>query len=170
MAGKSYRATVKSKKRAPGKYHIEVSISQQRLRVIESFNHTYIKSYRISTSKFGLGNQPGSYKTPLGAHKIAGKTGEGAPLLTIFKGGVSTGKQAPLNSGKDYVTTRVIFLAGLEDRNANSRDRRIYIHGTPSESLIGQPASYGCIRMLNKDIVELYNFYSDVHTKVFIEE
>jgi murein L,D-transpeptidase YcbB/YkuD len=30
-----------------------------------------------------------------------------------------------------------------------------YIHGTPDADNIGQPASHGCVRMLNRDVVEL---------------
>jgi hypothetical protein len=55
------------------------------------------------------------------------------------------------------VTTRIIWLRGLEAQNAHAFQRCIYIHGTPQEKTIGRPASYGCIRMKSSDVAVLYD-------------
>jgi len=94
---------------------------------------------------------------------IAQKIGDGAPLNTIFKSRKNTGKIADIDqqSDEDYVTSRILWLKGLEPgHNAgpgvDSFARYIYIHGTHEENLIGQPASHGCIRMRNQDVLELF--------------
>lgn len=132
------------------------------------------KEYEISTSKYGYGTVPKSSKTPLGLHEIKEKIGDGAEIGAIFKYKKNTGKLAEIYNSKydspqDFVTTRILSLGGLEEKNSNSFNRAIYIHGTPEEGLIGAPASHGCIRMKNKEIVELYNLVS-VGTKVDIRE
>lgn len=126
-----------------------------------------IKTYPIATSKYGIGNQLNSYKTPLGLHRVWKKIGEGAPLGAIFKGGQYTGRIAQIYTDStdlptDEVTTRILWLEGLEPGinkggNVDTKNRHIYIHGTPEEGLIGTPSSHGCIRMRNRDVIELYN-------------
>lgn len=125
-----------------------------------------ITSYPVSTSKYGLGNIINSKKTPLGLHKIQNKIGKGIPARGIIKGGVYTGEKAdlehyPVPVEGDFVTTRLLWLTGLEQGinlggNVDSYTRRIYIHGTPEEGLIGKPSSHGCIRMTNHEIIELF--------------
>ena len=125
-----------------------------------------VKTYKISSSKFGIGNQAGSNKTPLGVHFIKQRFGDHAPLGTIFKARRNTGKIATLITDKsdakaDYVTSRVMWLKGLEPGKnkgpgIDSYRRFIYIHGTAEEGKIGEPASHGCIRMYNKDVIEMY--------------
>lgn len=116
-----------------------------------------IKSYKISTSKFGLGDRPGSNHTPLGHLKVAKKIGGNAPLGSVFKKRRATGEVIRPNApGRDPIVTRIIWLTGTESRNRNAFQRGIYIHGTPEEKRLGQPASYGCIRMSSRDVSDLY--------------
>ena len=115
------------------------------------------KTYPISTSKFGLGDRRGSGRTPLGSMKVARKIGEGAPSGAVFKSRQRTGEVIPPNApGRDPIVTRIMWLQGMEFVNRNAFSRYIYIHGTPEERRIGHPASYGCIRMKSKDIIDLY--------------
>lgn len=122
-----------------------------------------IKTYPISTSKYGVGNKVGSNKTPLGLHCIVSKIGRNVCSGTIFKRRRNTRKIARINKdGGDLITTRILRLAGLKKginkgRGIDSFQRCIYIHGTPEEKLIGRPASHGCIRMKNRDIVKLFD-------------
>jgi lipoprotein-anchoring transpeptidase ErfK/SrfK len=116
-----------------------------------------VAQYPVSTSKFGLGDQPGSNATPLGRLKVDRKIGAGQPLGMKFKSREPTGEVVPVNApGRDPIVTRILWLRGLEYRNRNAFDRMIYIHGTPEEAKIGEPSSYGCIRMRSKDVVALY--------------
>jgi L,D-transpeptidase catalytic domain len=114
--------------------------------------------YPVSTSRFGLGDWRGSYRTPLGELEVADKIGDGAPLGAKFKDRRRTGEVVAVNApGRDPIVTRIIWLRGREPQNANAFARDIYIHGTPEERNIGRPASYGCIRMRSTDIINLYN-------------
>ena len=117
-----------------------------------------IATYDVSTSKFGLGDLPGSRRTPLGTFEVAKKIGRGAPPGMRFKDRKATGEIVPVNApGRDPIVTRILWLRGLEGRNRNAYRRTIYIHGTPEERLIGHPASYGCVRMRSRDIIALFN-------------
>ena len=135
---------------------VVVSIADQRLALVE--NGEPVAQFPISTSKFGVGDQPGSYATPLGLLEVASKIGANAPLGTVFKSRTATGEILRPNArGRDPIVTRILWLRGLEKRNARAYDRAIYIHGTPVERLIGRPASYGCIRMRSRDVAHLFN-------------
>jgi lipoprotein-anchoring transpeptidase ErfK/SrfK len=117
-----------------------------------------VKTYPVSTSKFGIGNTPGSYTTPPGRMEIARKIGKDAPEGAVFKDRRRTGEiVAPGAPGRDPIVTRILWLRGLEEHNRNAFDRHIYIHGTPQEDLLGTPASYGCIRMKSSDVAELFD-------------
>ena len=117
-----------------------------------------VKSYKISTSKFGLGDTPSSMRTPLGKMQVAKKIGYRQPEGTVFKSRRPTGEVISPNApGRDPIVTRIMWLKGTERRNRNAYHRYIYIHGTPEENRIGHAASYGCIRMTSKDIVDLYS-------------
>ncbi len=117
-----------------------------------------VKSYPVSTSKFGLGDDPGSNRTPLGRMKVAKKIGEGAPEGAVFKSRRPTGEVLKPNApGRDPIVSRIMWLTGTEAGNRNAFRRFIYIHGTPEMNRLGTPASYGCIRMSCKDVVDLYN-------------
>ncbi len=156
---------------------IYVSASDEKLYLIK--NKEIIKTYPISIAKNGLGNTAGSNQTPLGLHHVKKKLGAGIPEDGILKSGIYTGKKAeiisePISVNTDLVTSRILWLSGLEPgynlgRNVDSFNRYIYIHGTPEEGLIGQPASHGCIRMLNKDVIDLFNLVPE-GTNVLIEK
>lgn len=133
---------------------VAITLKDQKLTVFS--NGQKVKDYSISSSKFGMGTSKGSNRTPLGIHAVTKKVGEGQPSGMVFKGCNPTGEVVPANAGRDPIVTRVIQLAGLESFNSNSHARRIYIHGTPEEANIGRPASYGCIRMRSKDVMDLY--------------
>jgi lipoprotein-anchoring transpeptidase ErfK/SrfK len=116
-----------------------------------------IATYPVSTSKFGLGFQEGSFRTPTGRFRIAEKIGEEAPPWMIFKSRLQIGRLADPGGEEDLVLTRILWLEGLDPENENTRDRYIYIHGTNQEELIGTPASHGCVRLRNDDMIELFN-------------
>jgi len=137
-------------------HHIVISAREQKLALLDRGNLMAV--YPVSTSKFGLGDWRGSSCTPLGELEIAEKIGGDAPLGTVFKDRRRTGEiVAPDTPGRDPIVTRILWLRGREEQNANAFGRYIYIHGTPEERSIGLPVSYGCIRMRSTDIVNLYN-------------
>jgi lipoprotein-anchoring transpeptidase ErfK/SrfK len=132
-----------------------ISVKDQTMLLMK--DGTPIKSYRVSTSKFGLGNTLNSNKTPLGTMEIAHKIGTGAKSGSVFKSRRKTGEVLrPNTPGRDPIVTRIIWLKGKEHRNSNTFGRYIYIHGTPEERNVGKPVSYGCIRMKSSDIIDLY--------------
>jgi lipoprotein-anchoring transpeptidase ErfK/SrfK len=134
-----------------------VSTADQKLVVLR--DGSLIAEYPVSTSKFGLGDRPGSNATPLGSHRVKRKIGSGAPSGAVFKGRRPTGEVIPVDApGRDPIVTRILWLEGAEFKNRHSFARCIYIHGTPEERNIGIPASYGCIRMRSADIIELFGF------------
>jgi len=153
-----------------------VDISEQRLYFMQ--NDKILESFPISTSKYGEGSVVNSFKTPLGMHEIKEKIGENAEINSIFISRINTMRKAEIyksiyDSSNDYVTSRILWLSGLEvglnkGSGIDSYDRYIYIHGTHEEGLIGQKASDGCIRMFNKDVVHLFNIVSK-GTKVYIK-
>lgn len=149
---------------------ILVDVATQRLLLIEDGQVT--DSWAISTAEAGVGNREGSQQTPLGVHRIAERYGDDAPLGAIFKARRNTGQVAkPLTASNarstaDNITTRILWLDGLEpglnkgrdkDDNVDSFERYIYIHGTDEEGRLGTPASHGCIRMSNQGVVDLYS-------------
>jgi hypothetical protein len=137
-------------------HHIVVSARDQKLALLDKGR--LVALYPVSTSKFSLGDRPGSYGTPLGELEVAAKIGDGAAPGTVFKDRRRTGEVIPVDApGRDPIVTRIIWLRGREARNQNAFNRDIYIHGTPEERNIGRPASYGCIRMRSLDVINLYN-------------
>ena len=133
-----------------------VSVRDQQMLLTK--NGQPVKMYRISTSKFGLGSQSGSKRTPLGKLEVAKKIGSGAPSGAVFKCRERTGEVLRPNApGRDPIVSRILWLTGKESHNRNTFGRFIYIHGTPEEYRIGNPASYGCIRMKSSDVIDLYN-------------
>ena len=151
---------------APNLATIVVSVPDQKMVVL--YNGLKVAQYPVSTSKFGIGDRPRSYATPLGTLQIAAKVGANAPLGAVFKGRRYTGEILKPNApGRDPIVTRILHLRGLEGQNARAYGRGIYIHGTPEEKRIGRPASYGCIRMRSKDVVKVFNSVP-VGTKVEI--
>ena len=133
-----------------------ISVRDQRLTVVKTDSTR--ETFPISTSRYGLGDRPRSFATPLGKMEIAGKIGAGASEGTVFHGRVRTGEIVPENApGRDPIVTRILRLRGLESQNARAESRGIYIHGTPQENLIGEPVSFGCIRMRSRDVVRLFD-------------
>jgi len=136
---------------------IVVSVPEQKLYVFDPEGHK-VASYRVSTSKYGLGDSRSSYATPTGQLEVAAKFGFGADLGTVFRHCRRTNEICPVNAkGRDPIVTRILCLKGLEKQNAHALSRGIFIHGTPDERNIGRPVSYGCIRMKSRDVVELFN-------------
>ena len=134
-----------------------VSVADQRLVVFDK-DGTPRKSYPVSTSKFGLGDTPGSKKTPIGTMVVREKVGGGAKPGTVFKGRKPTGEVIKPNSpGRDPIVSRILWLDGQGGSAKNAYRRYIYIHGTAEEWRVGEPASYGCIRMRSRDVIDLYN-------------
>lgn len=133
-----------------------VSVNDQRLLLVHDGKP--VKAYVVSTSKFGIGSREGSNHTPLGRLEVARKIGTGAPPGMVFKSRRATGEiLRPNQPGRDPVVSRILWLHGKESHNRNTFGRCVYIHGTPEEWRLGTPASYGCIRMGMKDVVDLYN-------------
>jgi lipoprotein-anchoring transpeptidase ErfK/SrfK len=126
-----------------------------------------LKRYAVSTSKYGAGERSGSHRTPRGRHLVRAKIGAGAPLNAVFRGRRPTGEiySAELAAAfpdRDWILTRILWLSGTEvgrNRlgNVDTMRRYIYIHGTPDTEQLGVPGSIGCIRMGNRDLVELFD-------------
>ena len=156
-------------------YKIDIDISQQRLYLKK--NDDLIKSYPISSSKYGEGSTENSNMTPLGLHVIKEKIGTDVPINTLFISRINTKRTVNIENSRnktkdDHITSRILWLDGLEEgknkgKGVDSYSRYIYIHGTHEEGLIGEKASHGCIRMLNNDVIDLYD-YVNIGTEVYI--
>jgi len=154
---------------------IYVDINSQTLSFI--VKGTVSRKYNISSSYYGTGSEANSLKTPLGKHEIYKKIGNELPINAILKGRVWNGAiadiiEGPIDTDYDHVTSRILWLDGLEEgknkgNGVDSRNRYIYIHGTAEEGLIGKPASDGCIRMYNNEVIELFELVSE-KTQVWI--
>jgi hypothetical protein len=137
-------------------HRILVSVADQRLALYHK--EKLLGRYPISTSRFGLGDRPGSRATPLGKLEVAKMIGDGAPLGAVFKSRRRTGEVLrPDAPGRDPIVTRIIWLKGLEPQNKHAFARCIYIHGTPEERNVGHPASFGCVRMRSMDVLTVFN-------------
>jgi L,D-transpeptidase catalytic domain len=144
---------------------LRVTLAAQRLDVLRA--STLAKSFSISSSKHGPGEENGSLRTPRGRHLIRAKIGHGAALNAVFRGRRPTGEiysaaLAAAHPGRDWILTRILWLSGTEVgknrlRNVDTMRRYIYIHGMPDSEPLGIPGSIGCIRMVNRDIVELFD-------------
>jgi len=148
---------------------IDIEISSQRLFLKE--NGQIIRSYPVSSSSFGEGQIENSFKTPFGKHKIKTKIGTNVNKNNFFISRQHISQSAniihePIDSEDDFITSRIMWLEGEEEGfnrggSVDSFKRYIYIHGTHEEGLIGQKASHGCIRMLNHDVIELFELVSE---------
>ncbi len=157
----------------PTRYALTVSVSNQTLSLFEKpsapsrlpvrhsgcVKYSFVKTFRCSTSRFGIGQTEGSNRTPLGLHRIAEKIGAGWPAGTAFKGRRPIGYTwKGLPNAK--ITTRIFWLDGLEPGfnrggNVDSHARYIYIHGTGDQTTIGKPSSCGCVHLADADIIPL---------------
>ena len=152
-----------------------VSISEQKMYYLK--DNKIINTFVISSSEYGTGSKAGSNKTPLGLHKVKSKYGDETPVNgrmigRVFYGQIATLYNDTTKSKTDDVTSRIFWLEGLEkDKNKgkgiDSYKRYIYIHGTSEEGRLGKPASHGCIRMKNKEVIDLYKLI-EVGTLVLI--
>ncbi|MHA3774269.1 L,D-transpeptidase family protein [Verrucomicrobiota bacterium sgz303538] len=146
-----------------------VSVADQQLALIREGE--LVAKFPISTSKFGLGDARGSYKTPLGKLRVCDKIGDNLAAGTVLKGRETTGEVLAVNApGRDPIVTRILWLEGTEEQNRNARARAIYIHGTPEENRLGQPVSWGCIRMRSRDVIALYEQVSEGTSVTIIPE
>ncbi len=153
----------------PDEPAVIVDVSEQKLYLIKE--RKVLRSYPVSTSRYGTGSQKDSNKTPLGVHRIKEKIGKDAPLGALFRSRKRTGQIAPIYRDRtpmkeDLITTRILWLDGQEEGvnkgpGVDSHERYIYIHGTPEEGFIGTPRSHGCIRMRNRDVIELFGEVSE---------
>src|SRR6478609_7745513 len=135
---------------------VVISVRDQKLVLMR--NGSKVAIYPISTSMFGLGDSWGRMTTPLGYLAVEKKIGDNVPVGAVFHNRRFTGEILKPNApGRDPITTRIIWLRGLEASTAHAFARCIYIHGTAEERTIGKPASYGCIRMKSKDVASLYS-------------
>ena len=145
--------------------YLDICIAEQVLSVFKK--GVCVKTYTISTAKNGAGEQKGSECTPRGWHKIRAKIGGDQPIYTVFKGRRPTGEIYSEALGaqfpeRDWILSRILWLGGLEATknrygSVDSTWRYIYIHGTPDQLMDGTPQSHGCIRMINTDIIELFD-------------
>jgi lipoprotein-anchoring transpeptidase ErfK/SrfK len=138
-----------------------------------------LKRYAISSAKNGVGERNGSFCTPRGHHIIRAKIGAGQPFNTVFverrpTGEVYSPDLARNSPGRDWILTRILWLSGCERGynrmgKVDTMRRAIYIHGSPDTADMGKPGSRGCVRMHNRDIVELFELVP-VGTVVEIRE
>ncbi len=134
---------------------IHISVAAQAMELRDADGEP-LRRFPVSTSSFGLGTEAGSHRTPLGVFRVGEMIGGDAPLGTVFRSRQPTDEVGLGAPDEDLILTRVIWLEGVEPHNANTRERYIYIHGTNHEERVGEPASHGCVRMRNADIVELF--------------
>ena len=147
----------------PAAQEIVISVKKQKMTVLQSSGRK--EEFPVSTSKFGVGDQRRSYRTPLGVFQIVRKVGANLPFGAVFKALRFTGEVVRANApGRDPIVTRVLCLGG-----GSAGSRGIYIHGTPEEKSIGRPASYGCIRMRSRDVIALFDTVG-VGTRVVITD
>jgi len=157
---------------------ININIVLQHLDLLDD-NENIIKRYPISSAKNGVGELNGSFCTPRGRHIIRAKIGAGQPLNSVFverrpTGEVYTPELAGSSPERDWILTRILWLSGCERGynrmgRVDTMRRAIYIHGSPDTADMGKPGSGGCIRMRNRDIVELFDLVP-IRTEVEIQE
>jgi L,D-transpeptidase YbiS len=148
---------------------ILIRATRQTLELIDD-DGAVLRRYPVSTASNGLGERQGSNCTPRGSHVIRARIGAGMPANTVFVGRRPTGELyseelAALAPGRDWILTRILWLSGCEPGfnrlgEVDTMRRYIYIHGCPDSAGIGEPASHGCVRMRNADILELFEMAS----------
>ena len=173
-----YLDQARSRGLAPEGRLIVVSVADQRLALLAPTAPPRL--YPVSTSKWGTGARQDSQQTPLGWHRVADWIGESARPGQAFVSRQPIDEVLPPENWRstlatDYVLTRILWLDGLEPGvnrggNVDSRSRYIYLHGTNQEHLLGQPASHGCIRLANRDVMELFDLTLGRQTYCWITE
>ena len=147
---------------------LNISVSSQTLSLFQQGK--LISAYKISSALNGVGQAKNSNKTPLGKHIIRAMIGGNLPIYSVIQGRrftnqIWTNELKDTLATNDWILSRVIWLSGKEigkNRlgNVDTMQRYIYIHGTNEEHLLGTPSSHGCIRMSNKDVIELFDLVS----------
>ena len=156
---------------------IQISLDEQRLYLVSRAG--VLRQWPVSSARNGAGDGMGSERTPRGWHRIRARIGAGCLPGTVFVGRRPTGEihgsgQAGSESGRDWILTRILWLCGLEPGfnrfgEVDSMRRYIYIHGTPDSESMGVARSHGCIRMRNRDVIELFD-QVEPGTRVWIQE
>jgi lipoprotein-anchoring transpeptidase ErfK/SrfK len=145
---------------------IEIDVSRQVLVLLDEKSNP-VKTYSVSTAKRGVGEKNGSLCTPRGSHIVRAKIGAGQPANAVFvrrrpTGEVWTPELHAQYPGRDWILTRILWLSGCEPGKNRLHDvdtmrRYIYLHGSPDTAEMGKPGSIGCVRMHNRDILELFD-------------
>ena len=156
---------------------IVVDLAAQSLTLTRAGGHS--RTWPVSTALGGAGELRDSGCTPRGRHVVRARIGAGLPRGAVLVGRRPTGEVwspalARSHPGRDWILSRILWLSGLEPgRNRFGRvdtmRRYIYIHGTPDDQPLGVPASHGCIRMRNEDVIELFEL-TPVGTEVLIRD
>lgn len=162
--------------------HAVIHLARQRLVVWQTNDRGEqheLSNYPISSAKLGVGELKNSFKTPRGKHEVCEKFGNGLPMYSVFRARQATGERWSSKWGEqhpqsDWILTRILWLAGCElgknlGGEVDTQSRYIYIHGTDQEDLLGTPASHGCIRMSNHDVLQLFE-QLEIGTPVDIRE
>ena len=157
---------------APTKFILTVNVAAQTASLFE--DGRFVKIFRCSTSRFGIGQIEGSNRTPLGLHRIAEKIGAGVPAGTVFESREIVGHTSQADYADAKITTRILWLEGLQpgfnrDGNVDSHRRYIYIHGTSDQKGIGHPSSCGCVHLADADLIPLFDLLPS-GTLVWISE
>lgn len=144
---------------------INISLADQRLYLVDG--DRLLREYPVSTALNGAGEQEGSGCTPRGQHIIRARIGSGLPEGAVFRGRRFTGEiysadLAARYPERDWILSRILWLSGREAGvnrlgRVDSMRRFIYIHGTPDSEPMGVPVSHGCIRMRNRDVIDLFD-------------
>lgn len=155
---------------------IFISIAKQEMNCFE--NDDLVFTCSVSTGKKGAGEIKNSECTPRGWHKVYSIIGtdyqeNSVMVAREWTGIIYTEKLAMQYPDRDWILTRILQLEGLEPGrnkggNVDSLERFIYIHGTPDSTPLGVPGSRGCIRMKNKEIIELAS-WATTDTLVYIQ-
>jgi len=136
-----------------------ISMDYQNLKVFQG--DCCIREFAVSTAVMGMGFAKDSYRTPSGRFRVCARIGAGEPSGTIFKCRVPVGLWQPGEApAEDLILSRILLLEGLDAANANTLERCIYMHGTNREDMLGEPASHGCVRLGNADVIELFDMVS----------
>ena len=160
MASTSHDPPPSRSEPQPASVRLRVSVAAQTLEILDADSGRVLRRFPVSTSRYGLGTELGSLRTPLGRFRIGEKIGEGQPPGAVFNAREpdpdATPDEALASDAADLILSRILWLEGVEPHNANTRERYIYIHGTNHEAHLGRPASHGCVRMGNADVIELF--------------